>query len=39
MREVNGRTPQIVPDAGNTQQSIDNTKLIEEDCNLHGQLP
>jgi RHS repeat-associated protein len=31
-------TSKIVPDAGNPQQSIDNTQLIEKDCNLQGQL-
>jgi hypothetical protein len=31
-------TSQILPDSGNPQQSLDNTKLIEQDCNLQGQL-
>lgn len=31
-------TSGIVPDGDSGQQSIDNTKLIEKDCNLQGQL-
>ncbi len=31
-------TSQILPDQTSAQQSLDNTKLIEQDCNLHGQL-
>lgn len=31
-------TSQIVPDGESGQQSIDNTKLVEQDCNLQGQL-
>jgi hypothetical protein len=31
-------TSGIVPDGDSGQQSIDNTKLIQKDCNLQGQL-